>query len=198
MKPGGISVTLSPWLIHTLSMPWPSACAQILDAVEQLRVAARAHFGVAELAHLAGLDLAAELLRHGLHAVADAEHRHAELEHRVRARVPVASSYADMWLPERMMPFGAEVADELVGDVVRMDLAVDVRFAHAARDQLRVLRAEIEDEDLFVAMHSFDAVVRRFLGDLHVVHVRLAHARRRDLDELGLACAAPRSCAQPK
>jgi len=25
LKPGGMSVTLSPWLIHTLSMPWPSA-----------------------------------------------------------------------------------------------------------------------------------------------------------------------------
>jgi hypothetical protein len=24
LKPGGSSVTLSPWLIHTLSMPWPS------------------------------------------------------------------------------------------------------------------------------------------------------------------------------
>ena len=25
LKPGGSAVTLSPWLIHTLSMPWPSA-----------------------------------------------------------------------------------------------------------------------------------------------------------------------------
>ena len=49
--------------------------ARVLDAVEQLGMAARAHFGVAELAQLAGLDLAAELLRHRLHAVADAEHR---------------------------------------------------------------------------------------------------------------------------
>ena len=24
-KPGGIAVTLSPWLIQTFSMPWPSA-----------------------------------------------------------------------------------------------------------------------------------------------------------------------------
>ncbi len=24
LKPGGKAVTLSPWLIHTLSMPWPS------------------------------------------------------------------------------------------------------------------------------------------------------------------------------
>src|SRR4029434_8373742 len=30
-----------------------------------------------------------------------------------------------------------------------------------------------------------DAIIRGFLHDLHVVHVRLAHAGRRDLDELG-------------
>ena len=24
LNPGGISTTLSPWLIHTLSSPWPS------------------------------------------------------------------------------------------------------------------------------------------------------------------------------
>ena len=49
--------------------------------------------------------------------------------------------------PERMMPFGAKLADEVVADVVGMDLAVDVRLAQPARDQLRVLRAEIEDQD---------------------------------------------------
>ena len=62
LNPGGIAVTLSPWLIHTLSMPWPVGVARVLDAVEQLGMAARAHFGVAELAHRAGLDLAAQLL----------------------------------------------------------------------------------------------------------------------------------------
>ena len=40
-----------------------------------------------------------------------------------------------------------ELAHEVVADVVRMDLAVDVRLAQAARDELRVLRAEVEDQD---------------------------------------------------
>jgi len=44
------------------------------------------------------------------------------------------------------MPFGRERPDEVVTDVERMDLAVDVRFAQPARDQLRVLRTEIEDQ----------------------------------------------------
>jgi hypothetical protein len=35
---------------------------------------------------------------------------------------------------------------------------------------------------------SFHAVVRRFLGDLHVVDVALADAGRGDLDELGGCC----------
>src|SRR6266702_2599387 len=33
---------------------------------------------------------------------------------------------------------------------------------------------------------SIDVVIRRLLGDLHVVHMGFAHARRGDLDELGL------------
>jgi hypothetical protein len=46
-----------------------------------------------------------------------------------------------------------ELANEAVAHVAGMNLAVDPRLAHAARDQLRVLRAEIEDQDLFV-MHA--------------------------------------------
>ena len=46
-----------------------------------------------------------------------------------------------------------ELADEPVGDVVGMELAVDVLLADPARDQLRVLRAEVEDQDAVVA-HS--------------------------------------------
>ncbi len=41
----------------------------------------------------------------------------------------------------------AEAAHELVADVVRMDLAVNLGFAHAACDELRVLGAEIQDQD---------------------------------------------------
>ena len=63
----------------------------------------RAHLGVAELA-LSGLDPSAELLRHRLHAVADAEHRDAGFEGRQRGlsgRFLVGRHVA----AERMMPF---------------------------------------------------------------------------------------------
>src|SRR6185295_4736813 len=112
-------------------------------------VAARAHLGVAELAHAPRLDPAAELLRHGLHAVADAEYRRAGFEggaRRPAGRLLVGRQVA----AGENDSAGAEAAHEVVGDVVGMDLAVDPGFAHPAGDQLGVLGAEVEDEDLFV------------------------------------------------
>ena len=188
--------------------------AAILNVSQQARMPARAHFRVAELAHSTVLDLSAELRGHRLHAIANTEHRHTQLEHRLRRARRAA-------LVHRVMAAGQddgarrELAHERVGNVVRMDLAVDVRFAHAARDELRVLRAEVEDQNFVVqgagrrdararcrfalrrgraTLHSsrftlhvasFDTIVGRFLDDLHVVHVGLAHAGRGDLDELG-------------
>jgi len=52
----------------------------ILDTREQRRMAARAQLGMAEFAHPRRLDLAAELGRHRLHPIADAQHGHAERE----------------------------------------------------------------------------------------------------------------------
>ncbi len=123
--------------------------AEVLDPVQKACVSTRAYLGVAELADLARLHPAAELLRHRLHSVADPEHGHAELEHRgrrlvggfpVRREVAAGKDYA----------LGAESAHEGVGYVAGMDLAIDFRLAHAARDELRVLRTEIEDENLLV------------------------------------------------
>ncbi len=45
---------------------------------------------------------------------------------------------------------GREFADALGRDVVPDDLAVDVVLAHAAGDQLGVLRAEVENQHLFI------------------------------------------------
>ena len=60
------------------------ALADLPDAVEQRRRLGHLDLGAAEFAVMAGLDLAAELMRHGLLAVADAEHRHAGLVDRLR------------------------------------------------------------------------------------------------------------------
>lgn len=59
----------------------------VLDVAEQRRVAARADLGITELPLARAFDLAAQLLCHGLHAIADAEHRHTEFKHALR-RMP--------------------------------------------------------------------------------------------------------------
>jgi hypothetical protein len=118
----------------------------VLDAVQQPRVPVGADLGVAELLDLARLHDAAELHRHGLHAVADAEHRHAERPDHIGR--PRGSSLGD-----RLRPAGQ---DDSLGSkgtqrggvhVPGVDLAVDAELAHAPGDQLRVLRAEVEDQD---------------------------------------------------
>ena len=52
------------------------------------------------------LDLAAELGRHGLLAVADAEHRHAGLEDRLAARAALPASSTEAGPPDRITAFG--------------------------------------------------------------------------------------------
>ncbi len=110
------------------------------------RSARDAHGGRAVLAAPGLGDLAAEGGGHDLEAVADAEHRHAELEDalvELRCAVVVDARRAS----------GEHDARRVLGGhlgrrhCVRHDLGVDVRLANAAGDQLCVLRAEVDDED---------------------------------------------------
>ena len=94
----------------------------------------------------AGLrDLTAELHRHQLEAVANAEHWNAEFQDAVverrrtrlvDARRPTAEHDADR----------VQLGDLRRGDRVRHDLGVYARLANPAGDQLGVLRAKIDDE----------------------------------------------------
>ena len=69
------------------------ARAGLEHALEQGAAVLHVDERAAELAVMADLDLAAELGADGLHAVADAEDRHAQLEHRRgRARRPASWS----------------------------------------------------------------------------------------------------------
>ena len=120
------------------------------DILEQ--VARRLHHldvGAAEFAVMAALDRAAELRRHRHLAVADAEHRHAGVEDRLR-RARRAG------LVNRRGAAGEDDAARLHrgegggGFVEGDDLAVDPLLAHAPGDELGDLRAEIDDENLVV------------------------------------------------
>ena len=115
----------------------------------------RRHFdlGAAEFAVMAALDLAAELRRHGLLAVADAEHRHAGLIDRQRRqrRVLVEHRSGAAGQDHAFRPHLPECA---LGLLERHDLAIDLLFAHAPRNELRDLRAEVDDENLVVGFHG--------------------------------------------
>ena len=91
------------------------------------------------------LHAAAERLAHELHAVADAEHGDAEIENRriaLRRAVGINARRA----AGKDEPFRRELANARGRDIVPHDLAVHVLLAHAARDELGVLRAEVEHE----------------------------------------------------
>ena len=110
-------------------------------------MAAGAHLGIAELVHGAGLDLAAQLLRHGLHAVADAQHGYVLFPHCLRCKRCVGLQYGLRAAGEDDA-LGCKGAHIGVAHIPGMDLAVDAQLAHAARDELGVLRTEVEDQDL--------------------------------------------------
>lgn len=118
----------------------------VLDVAQQARVAASAHPRIAELLVIGGFHPAAQLARHGLHAVADAEYRHAGLEDGLGDPRAVVHRHG-------LRPAGedktgrTEIADRRLRGVPGVDLAVYPRLAHTAGDQLSVLGAEIENED---------------------------------------------------
>ena len=102
-----------------------------------------------ELPDLGALDAAAQLAREQLHAVADAEHRNAELEQLalqrwrallVHRRRPAREDHA----------LRAPAPHLLEADVMRQQLGEHAALAHAAGDQLRVLPAVVENHDLFL------------------------------------------------
>ena len=133
---------------------------EVRDVFQQRGVAMGAHGRKAELALVAAFDLAAELMRHGLHAVADAEHGHAEVEYGLRALVGGFFVHAGMAARQDHaleMAVGRVFAHPFVGDVAGMHLAEHMGFAHAACNQLRDLRAEVEDEDLVVLHGRWDS-----------------------------------------
>jgi len=105
--------------------------------------------GAAVLAHSGLGDLAAEITGDELRAVANAQDRHAR----------VVDRRIDRWRTVDVYRRGTAREDDRLGPArqhlgdrhgTRHDLAVDVRLAYASGDQLRVLRAEIDDENQIV------------------------------------------------
>ncbi len=123
--------------------------AVVAQALEQCIRVDHVHLGVAEFALVSGFGGTAQLRGQGLHAVADAEDRQAAVEHFLR-RGRGARQRGRFRATGQDDALGAKRRD--LGRVVvpGPDFAVDAQLADAAGNQLRVLRAEIEDEDLVV------------------------------------------------
>src|SRR5687767_4186326 len=93
------------------------------------------------------LHFAAELMRHQLHAVADPQNRKTEVKNRpigmrgvARINAGRPSAENDSLRPAR---------SDFVGRNIESDnLRINLTFAHPARDHLRVLRPEVENQDL--------------------------------------------------
>ena len=112
------------------------------------------HVGMAVLALVGGAHLAAERVHHELQSVADAEHRQAQLKHaRIRRR--------RVGVIHRRRPAGKNDAHRRVAaNFFQRGSAgkhhrKDILFTDAARDELGILRPEIEDDDGLVSTDEF-------------------------------------------
>ena len=113
--------------------------------------AGRAHFnlGIAELPFLGAGHPAAELLGHGLHAVADPQNRNAAIKQAFRR--PGTTQLGHRFRPTgKDNPFRVELIKLFIGDIERPDLTVNADLANAACNELGVLGAEIENQDAVV------------------------------------------------
>ena len=133
--------------------------------VQHRRVGGAGEVGTPVLAAHAATDGATQLLGDQLGAVADAEDRHAEVvDRRIELRRALhVDALRAAGQDDRCRVFGGHLGGV---QAVRDDLGVDAQLAHPARDQLRVLGAEIDDEDGLAVLGSdqvgsgFDARVQ--------------------------------------
>ncbi len=108
----------------------------------------------------AAMHFAAQLLHHHLLAIANAQNRHAIVEHALR-RAGRAGSHHAVGPAGKNDGFGRDLVDHIHRHgLVRADFAVNVQLAQPARDQLRHLAAEIDDQKTVMAHET--ALCRRW------------------------------------
>ena len=138
-KPAGSCSVSSPWLIQTARV-WGRPANKRRGGVFD------GDFGVAVFALGAGADLAAEVMDDEVQAVTDAEGGKAELEH-------LGIGGRGVCVIDRGGSAGEDDADGVIaldfgdGNGAGQDDGEDVELADAARDELGVLRAEVENND---------------------------------------------------
>ena len=150
---------------HTVAMAHPDLLAPALvpDALEQHAVIGQIDERATELAMVRPLHLATQLVAHRLHAVADAEHRHAGLEHALRRarRASLRQAGRSAGQDDAARP---PVPDALGIGVERPDLAIHARLAQPARNELRHLAAEVEDQHALSRERGIGGWIRQGIG----------------------------------
>ena len=99
-----------------------------------------------ELALAARANCTAKLCGHRLHAETDTEYRHVGFEHRSSHTRRLTAQHGLGAAGKNNAP-RRERLDDCTVDVPRMNFRVDTAFTDAPRDELRVLRTEVEDQD---------------------------------------------------
>ena len=138
-NPGGAAATKSPWLAQTFSDGG--------HVVEQRRAVEDVDHGVPELALRRRLDPAAERVRHQAACRSRCPSVGVPRSRIAGSLVGAPGSETLFGPPERMIPAGRRRAISAGGRRGRQDLGVHRQLAQPSRDQLRVLRAEIEDDN---------------------------------------------------
>jgi hypothetical protein len=115
------------------------------EVVEELGLAGL-ELGLAELGCTRALDGAAEIARHELHPVADAERRDPERED-LRVEIGRTVRVDRRGAAGEDERGGAARRDLSRGEPMPDELRVNTRLAHPSRDQLAVLPPEVDHED---------------------------------------------------
>ena len=119
------------------------------DIFQDALVVVHENFGFSVFGDRRRFDRRAEEVGHQLSAVADAEHRDAELEDLsvIGRRRGVVDRVRTAGEDDALVAFRLDLFD---GRRVIQDFRVHVLFAHTAGDELVVLPTEVEDEDGFI------------------------------------------------
>ena len=148
---------------------------------------------LAELGHVAVGDLSPQQVGHGLGAVADAQHRHPQLEHSLGAQ-------GRPFLVDAVGPSGEEDAlavpqGRWVGFII-LDLAIDPQVSHPAGNELGVLAAKVQHHHALVGVvcHSHLVLFSAILSEGILAHrgdFRKKNRERPDCPHPGAPPAAP-------
>ena len=92
-------------------------------------------------------------MRHRLHAITNAQHRYAQLKHRLRRLVGAVFVNAGMAAREDdalELAVSRIGTHPVVGHITGVDLAKDMGFTNAPGNQLSDLRTEVKDDDFLM------------------------------------------------